>query len=524
MRIIRALRAALILVALGCCSGAWAFTEIAVRPSKDGAGPSHIFHLHDGVVAIVDPLEEKIEAYQDGSSSKIRVAALPNGTKPWRLVRMADKVAIVSEDGTSRIEVPRDEQTWPQEFAAIPNDRADPRFRPARVQRTPSGLMLLAAGGEPALNVHAIGPNYLASLRELERIGDGRRYVLWKEYQLSQPPPQDPEGPKIQVDVYVGRFERDGGISGLVRLDREAMSRIGFDYVTILPDGTVALLASINGGAFTIYSGAFAAPSPLIAELQKVTGRQHRWALPPPMTNFQALIVPNNTHTVTVAENTPQPLSPTLVEKLNAPPTLAEMKKTADAYRDRTWTLVDENHRNPCDGAIVPSIAMSCVRPTRFVWPSREAKMPYPNPMKGVPYDWGGADSIDEFDTKLARGYAAGNIGDTFWADGATRVTAGVDCSGFLSRVWKLGQHVPTANLDTVTTPVADVNFMREGDAFLHSGIHVMLYRGQVMIDGGSVAIRVTEASSRCGAVCDSVYEIDQFQDFTLRRRKTIAN
>jgi hypothetical protein len=35
---------------------------------------------------------------------------------------------------------------------------------------------------------------------------------------------------------------------------------------------------------------------------------------------------------------------------------------------------------------------------------------------------------------------------------------------------------------------------------------------------GASLAILVTEASSRCGSVCDSTYEIDHFHDFALRR------
>jgi hypothetical protein len=499
-------------------SPALAFTEIEVRASKDGAGPSHIFHLHDRVVAVVDPLEGKVEAYGEGSGRKLAEAALPNGSRPWRLVREAGQISIISEDETSRIEVPRHVKDWPRAFADIPFDRTDPRFRMPRVQRTRSGLMLLAAGGEPALNVHPIGPHYMTSVRELERIGDGRRYVLWKEYCLSDSP--SPDARKIQVDVYVGRFERDGSISGLVRIDRPAMSRIGFDYATILPDGTVALLASIEGAPFAIYSGAFEQPSLLIAQLQRTTGPQHRWAAPPPPTKFQELIVPTDTKTVTVSPHPVQPLSEAIIEKLARPVSRTVYVKTMDAYRDHTWTLADENRHNPCDGPIVPGVAMSCLHPTRFVWPAREAREPYPNPMKGLPYDWGGADSIEGFDRKLARGFAAGNIGDTFWEDGATRVTTGVDCSGLASRVWKLGRHVPTADLNSVTSPVSDINALRTGDAFLRAGTHVALFREEVMLDGASMSIRVTEASSRCGSVCDSIYEIDQFQDFTLRRRK----
>jgi hypothetical protein len=100
------------------------------------------------------------------------------------------------------------------------------------------------------------------------------------------------------------------------------------------------------------------------------------------------------------------------------------------------------------------------------------------------------------FDRKLARGFAAGNIGDTFWAVGATRVTTGVDCPSLASRVWKLGQHIATADLNRVTSPVPEFNDIREGDAFLRAGSHAMLDREQVSPDGGSLSIRVTEASS----------------------------
>jgi hypothetical protein len=39
-----------------------------------------------------------------------------------------------------------------------------------------------------------------------------------------------------------------------------------------------------------------------------------------------------------------------------------------------------------------------------------------------------------------------------------------------------------------------------------------------VDLDGASIGIRVTEAASRYGAVCDSIYEIDHLKDYALRR------
>jgi hypothetical protein len=508
------------LFGLACSADVSAFTEIPVRDYKDGAGPSHIFHLHDRVLAVVDPLEGKIVAYKDGRSSQIKEASLPNGSRPWRLVRQPDKVIIISEDEKSRIEVPRDETTWPQQFVAQGNDTADARFRMPRVRRTRSGLVLLAAGGQRALNVKAIGPNYMASMRELERGRGGRRYLLWKEFYFSDE--SDPRAKKVQVDVYVGRFEKNGSLSGLARIPRASMNRIGFDYVTILPDGTFALLASLNSGKFKIYGGSFERPSTLIARLQQQRGTQHYWAFSPATPTLSAFVVPSDTNVLESGDNATQPVSASRTSTAKAPPTRAEYVAAMDAYRDETWTLTDKNRRSPCEGVVVAGIPMSCPHQRLFVWPPREVKQPYPNPMKGLPYDWGGADSIDEFKKKLELGYVAGNIGDTFWADGAERVTTGVDCSGFVSNVWKLGPHVPTRRLDEFTTPVAELNKMRVGDALLLAGVHVVLYREQVMPDGASLYLRVTEATSRCGSVCDSVYEIDYFHNYTLRRRKPL--
>jgi hypothetical protein len=63
---------------------------------------------------------------------------------------------------------------------------------------------------------------------------------------------------------------------------------------------------------------------------------------------------------------------------------------------------------------------------------------------------------------------------------------------------------------------VARLDRMRVGDVLLLPDSHVALE--QVDLDGASIGIRVTEAASRCGAVCDSIYEIDHFQNYMLRR------
>ncbi len=515
--------AALALVCLLALHGApaTAFTEIEVRQDHDGAGPSHIFHLHDGVVAVVDPLDGAISAYAGTHGTPLRTASMPVGFRPWRLVRLPASVAIISEDGRSRIEVARDQTAWPREFALSEHHAGDAAYRVPPLLRTSSGVLLKPFRGAGALSIRAIGPYYVASARELERFGDGRRYVLWKEFYMSEPPPGQPDERRIKVNVYVGRFERDGTLSGIAALPIAVMSRVGFDYATILPDGTIALLASIvsdgKPGPFKIYQLEFQKPSPYLVALQKVIGRARHWAYAPQPADI--FPVAESKPVVVAAVGEGRGADADTTEQTHSAPPRAEMRRQMDAYRDHRWTLAEANRRNPCATMITPGVEVDCRNQRRFVLPSEQDRLSTPVTMRGVPYDWGGSDSLERFDDKIKRGYIAGNIGGTFWSAGSRRVTAGVDCSGLVSNVWHLDHHVSTSELPDLTEPVAQLNRMRTGDVLLLPDHHVALYREQVDLDGASIGIRVTEAASRCGAVCDSVYEIDHFQDYMLRRR-----
>ncbi len=500
------------------------FTEIEIRKDRDGAGPSHILHLHDNVVAVVDPLEGVISAYRDSDGEAVKSASMPAGFRPWRLVRQRESIAIISEDGKWRIDVGRDESQWPREFAAAAHNGRDAKYRIPPVVRTRSGLTLKASRGERALPIHAIGPYYLASARELDRIGDGRRYVLWKEYYLSEPPPDQPDEQRIKVNVYVGRFEKNRTLTGIARLPRAAMSRIGFDYATIMPDGTIALLASLiasdKPGPFKIYRLPFQTPSAQLVKLQKTKGRPRHWPSPPALSPMFPLIEPTDATTLDVGDDE----RPAALNRAGraAAVTRAGMRQAMNAYRDHAWTLTHDNLRNPCARVVVAGTQFICRRPDRFVPPPEVARRELPAAMTGVPYDWGGSDSLERFDQKIKQGYIAGNIGGTFWPHGTRRVTAGVDCSGFVANVWKLGRHVGTSELAQVSERVPALDRMRVGDALLLPDHHVALYRGQVEPDGASLAIRVTEAASRCGSVCDAVYEIDHFHGYALRRSTSL--
>lgn|GEM_PF-658618 len=88
----------------------------------------------------------------------------------------------------------------------------------------------------------------------------------------------------------------------------------------------------------------------------------------------------------------------------------------------------------------------------------------------GLPYDWGGYASIDQFD----RGVDAGKGVGSYPADGILDCTVGVDCSGFVSRAWK-APHTTTSGMDTITSPITAAQ-LKPADAYNATGYHVMLF------------------------------------------------
>jgi hypothetical protein len=489
-------------------NSAHALAEMPVRDNMDGAGPSHILGLWDGRVAVIDPLTSKIFAYDLSTGSVAASSSLPPRWRPWRLIRRTDAVVIVDEDQKSTVTVPRRPENWPSSFVENKLAVDDPKLHIKPVQRVHAGLKFSALPGSPALTVMSVGPYYLASARELDDIGGGNRYVLWKEYFISR---QRDEVKKIEVHVYVGRFDKRGVLTGLVRLPLDEMQRIGFDYATILENGYVALLASLNGGPFKIYTLAFQSPPPLLLKAYSSLGKKRHWPKDPQPTLAVSTTTLEGTEVISPRHSDPESISNGALQIIKTP-TIPQMIAIMNSYRDENWMADDRNVRNPCNSPI-----NVCAK-NRFVLPPRESLRPLPEHFVGVAYDWGGADSVVDYRQKLAVGVTAGNIGGKFWAAGSPRVTAGVDCSGFVSNVWGLGQHVSTSDLGNITYAVDELKAMRTGDAMLLRNHHVALFREQVLLDGASLSIHVTEATSRCGFVCDSIYDIDQFNNYSLVR------
>jgi len=90
-----------------------------------------------------------------------------------------------------------------------------------------------------------------------------------------------------------------------------------------------------------------------------------------------------------------------------------------------------------------------------------------------VPYCWGGFDTASTFNTAMSNSKDAGDINTT----GSKRsCTAGVDCSGFVSRLWGLGSKYSTNSLLNVSYAI-DPDSMTGSDLWDDPGSHAIAHR-----------------------------------------------
>lgn len=102
-------------------------------------------------------------------------------------------------------------------------------------------------------------------------------------------------------------------------------------------------------------------------------------------------------------------------------------------------------------------------------------------PAIGMPYQWGGFDTPASFLKKIAKGYKAGDVGSPtkrrLGDNGTSQEACGIDCSGFVSRCWKLHRPYSTKQLPHICTRLNSWDQLKPGDIALNHQ-HVILFKG----------------------------------------------
>lgn len=89
----------------------------------------------------------------------------------------------------------------------------------------------------------------------------------------------------------------------------------------------------------------------------------------------------------------------------------------------------------------------------------------------GVPYKWGGFDSMDQFREKISQGYGAGS----YSSDGVLSCITGVDCSGYVSRCWEQTSKYGTSTIHGISSELGSTDNMKKADAFNKAGSHIVM-------------------------------------------------
>lgn len=136
---------------------------------------------------------------------------------------------------------------------------------------------------------------------------------------------------------------------------------------------------------------------------------------------------------------------------------------------------------------------------------------------KGVPYGWGNASTLEEFDNGIAEGKYAGNV-----PEDKTRYRSwfsiGVDCSGLLTVCWDLPKKIVARDIPNIAECIEFEEIM-QGDVFAISS-HVMLFKE--FLDVEKTMVKIIDSTRSTGRVSEKDFLVgDLFsQGYKIYRKR----
>jgi hypothetical protein len=476
------------------------------RPEELGQVPDHFFWLRRGLQAAQDPLDGDLVFITDQGRIAGR-AALPSGFVIDRVVLDRTQIRLLDKTGRRQVSVARNiDASSVKSLQALPV-MANREREIEVTRRGPRQLVLRdrrRSGARP-LDVRAITAGTLAQAREIGARTATSRYVVSEEIVATVP--------SLQVRVFVNRFDRAGKLTGIAHIPIEGLEVVPHDFITIDDRGVVRALLPTAGGV-KIREYKFSRPPRRrngASEVQiKSLGRAiHEFAVP---TNVQGGINGQRTFRKAGVRFEVKPPAPSISRE--------QVVKNAQAYLTVDWVMEKQNYSNPAvENLCSPKKAKFWRRPSRFT-SALVGKTIGP-----MPYRWGGGDTPETFKARIQIGALAGDVCTCRSAAldyCLVQGSAGVDCSGFVSRAWGIGKRGTSGLLD-VATKLKSIADLQPGDAFDWPGHHVRLFIG--MAPGPEVAFTVLEASTRlaCEGVCERTYRPSEMNGFELIRYKGIS-
>ena len=156
-----------------------------------------------------------------------------------------------------------------------------------------------------------------------------------------------------------------------------------------------------------------------------------------------------------------------------------ECLSMAEAYRTHRWTGSGANlmHGPDSKGIQVDTPDSTYQKPGAIPgwWRTGAENV-------GVPYQWGGFSTPAQFDAGQRAGKAAGDVYTSEkrrLLDAAVSTDAvGIDCSGFISRCWKLPRSYSTRELAGLCVELKSWSELQPGDILNTFNAHCLLFAG----------------------------------------------
>lgn len=116
----------------------------------------------------------------------------------------------------------------------------------------------------------------------------------------------------------------------------------------------------------------------------------------------------------------------------------------------------------------------------------------------GIPYGWGNASTIEEFEKGIAEGKYAGNVPEDKRRDMSYQ-SVGVDCSGLLTVCWDLSRKISTHIIPDYAFVIESIDEIQQGDVFAKIGSHVMFF--EEFVDDEKTEAMIIDSTRSIGKV-----------------------
>lgn len=477
---------------------------IRTAPDQIGQVPGQFMWVRDGLMAARDTLDNALVFFDDNGRVLGR-AMFPAGFGIEDIVGLPDAIRMIDTSYRMQIAISRNIDPATNAALTITPNVSDAAARVQRLtRRSAQELVVNDERRNRPLAVRSLAGGRLAQAQEISIGNSNNRFVATEEIVAVKP--------ALQVRVFVQRFDNASRLTGVAYVPLDNFEdEVPRNFLAVTGGGLLRVLRPTRQG-IKIDEYDFKEPPRGNrrlgdAELRSLSRKLREIAVDTTVQGDTSTPFNSGTGLVEVDVATP-------------PISRAKVLENARAFLTVNWVMQRENFSRA-------GIANRCDPARSYVWlrPRHFTDNMVGTTIGPMPYRWGGDDTPATFRTRIGWGALAGDLctcrqaayNYCIFAD-----SAGVDCSGFVSRAWGIEKRGTSGLLD-VAVEADSIDALKPGDAFNWPQRHIRLFTG--FGQGAAITFTVLESSTRyeCEGVCERAYRPSEMNGYRLIRYKGIA-